>query len=728
MTPFFSVVVAARDVRAYVGDSVGSVLAQDMADFELIVVDDASTDGTAEMLLDYDDVRMHVLLQPESLGPGPTRNVGIAVATGDYVVFLDSDDVMTAGSLRAIRERIEQTQHPDVLVYDYARLYWDGRQERNMLGDRIVAAAQAGVFDLSARPELLGIFNAPWSRAYRLDFVRRWDLTFPPGYYEDLPWTMGSLMMATRIAALDRIVVLYRQRLDGSILRSRDHRHLDVFDQWEATFALLAGHPEWERYRGELFHFMINQFDAMLVAHGRIPDDARRDFFHLATRSVARHRPTDWRPALHGVDALRGTNVRLKALADGNYAIFTAVAANKPRVDQAKKIARGALPSLRARVSRHVPDRPDRGYRATRRDRGGAQLAVFSSYWHRRPACNPLAISAELARRAPQIEQVWVTQERMGHAVPPYATWVSPHSKEYGQSLARAGLLVNNVNYPDWMHRRPDQVYLQTQHGTPLKTMGLDMMHRPGARTGFDSWPALIERIGQWSHCLSSNRYSTLVWERSMPGPYQMWEVGYPRNDILVTGDPQRTASVRRSLGIDGRVAVLYVPTIRDYGAVPGTSLDIDAFASRLPDSHVLLVRDHYLQIRASSEIPGVQDVTDYHPIEDLLLASDVLVTDYSSTMFDFANTGKPIIHYCPDWDAFRIVRGTYFDLSQENAGAFCRTEGELLDLLVDPRALAQLSAARAYADFRERFCQFEDGRATQAVVERLLGVLHRES
>lgn len=726
MTPFFSVVVAARDVRAYVGDCIDSVLGQDMSDFELIVVDDASTDGTAEILACYDDPRMRPLRQAEPQGPGPTRNVGIEAASGTYLVFLDSDDVMTPGSLAAIHARLLETGQPDLLLYDYARWYWDGRQERNILGGRVTAAAAAGVFALPQRRDLLGIFNAAWSKAYRLDFVRAWGMSFPPGYYEDLPWTMGALMMAERIAALDRIVVLYRQRLDGSILRSRDRRHLDVFEQWDATFALLDSHPEWEQFRTELFDFMINQFDAMLVAHGRVPHEERAAFFGLATGTVARHRPPGWRPDLAGSGILRGTQLRLKAIADGNRGLFEAIATSKPLVDRAKELARDTLPTVRARAAAHVPDRPERGYRRTRTARPDPQLAVFSSYWHRTPSCNPLAISAELARRAPDIQQVWVTREQHRPSVPAYARWAAPHSSEFGRSLARAGLVVNNVNYPDWMQRRAGQLYLQTQHGTPLKTMGLDMRDRPGARTGFDSWPALIGRIGQWSHCLSSNRYSTLVWERSMPGPYQMWELGYPRNDVLALGDPTRADLVRRTLGIDGRVVVLYVPTVRDYGTVPGTLLDVAGFAARLPDSHVLLVRGHYLERGAVAAGARVLDMTDHYPIEDLLLASDVLVTDYSSTMFDYANTGKPIVNFCPDWDAYRIVRGTYFDLSTENAGAFCRTEDALLELITDPIALKEIAAGQPYAAFRERFCTFDDGHAAGRVVEHLLSLLGR--
>ncbi|MGB8020397.1 MAG: hypothetical protein WCF04_04150, partial [Candidatus Nanopelagicales bacterium] len=185
----------------------------------------------------------------------------------------------------------------------------------------------------------LGLYNAPWTRAHRLEFIQRAGLSFPDGYYEDLPWTMCGLMAAERIAVLDRVVVQYRQREVGSVLRSPGRRHFDVFEQWERVFEELAAHPEWERYRPELFAFMISQFDAMLMNPIRVPSEFRAEFFRLAARACGQHRPAGWRPPRGGL--LRGTALRQVALVRGRFALHDAVARSKPRVDRAKELARG---------------------------------------------------------------------------------------------------------------------------------------------------------------------------------------------------------------------------------------------------------------------------------------------------------------------------------------------------------------------------------------------------
>jgi CDP-glycerol glycerophosphotransferase len=149
---------------------------------------------------------------------------------------------------------------------------------------------------------------------------------------------------------------------------------------------------------------------------------------------------------------------------------------------------------------------------------------------------------------------------------------------------------------------------------------------------------------------------------------------------------------------------------------------DLDRAASSLADDDVLLVRGHYLTTQDGPAARGrrVIDVRQHPSVEDLYLAADVLVTDYSSTMFDFANTGKPIVIYAPDYDEYRRTRGMYFELRDENAGVFTEDEGALHDALADRAALVAAAEGAAYRAFRDRFCEFDDGHAAERVVDLL--------
>ena len=134
----------------------------------------------------------------------------------------------------------------------------------------------------------------------------------------------------------------------------------------------------------------------------------------------------------------------------------------------------------------------------------------------------------------------------------------------------------------------------------------------------------------------------------------------------------------------------------------------------------LLLLRAHYRHPQALHRAhPRVRDVTNHPSIEDLLLASDILVTDYSSVMFDYAVLDRPIVIYAPDWDTYRRTRGVTFDLLAEPPGMVATTQADLVDAF-RTGAIRDEAATKARAQFRERFCYLDDGRAADRVVRRV--------
>jgi len=154
--------------------------------------------------------------------------------------------------------------------------------------------------------------------------------------------------------------------------------------------------------------------------------------------------------------------------------------------------------------------------------------------------------------------------------------------------------------------------------------------------------------------------------------------------------------------------------------------LDVEDLAQQLGPDHVVLVRAHYFHVRAGrsavATVGQVVDVSGYPVVEDLYLAADVLVTDYSSLMFDFAVLDRPIVIFAPDWQAYRTVRGVYFDLMAEPPGLVATTFPDLLDAF-RTGAYRDDRAAKARLHFRRRFCYLDDGGAAERVVRRVLPV-----
>ena len=146
--------------------------------------------------------------------------------------------------------------------------------------------------------------------------------------------------------------------------------------------------------------------------------------------------------------------------------------------------------------------------------------------------------------------------------------------------------------------------------------------------------------------------------------------------------------------------------------------LDLGAVAEALGPDGVLLARAHYFydeDPRPLAHREGrMLDVAAHPSIEELCLAADVLVTDYSSIMFDYAVLDRPIVIHAPDWEATGRTRGTYFDLMAEPPGVVSRARTELIDAFAPARLRRRRRRARAA--FRARFCSLDDGHAAERV------------
>jgi len=376
------------------------------------------------------------------------------------------------------------------------------------------------------------------------------------------------------------------------------------------------------------------------------------------------------------------------------------------------------------------------------------KLVVFSEYWGTGFGCNPRAIFEEMQRIAPDLTAIWILDKSKQGLLPPGVKVIEPNGIKQWAAFARAKYFVNNVNFPGAYVKRPGQVHIQTMHGTPLKFCGLDVMGKAVAGTAVDpnrvtprqngqvvaqdaarnrqEFVDLLRRSDRWDYALSSNAYSTEMWSHAYPCSYSWLEFGYPRNDVLVRSTPADVERCRSALGVSSeRTLVLYAPTFRESAGDTSLRLDLESLINALPDDFVLLVRAHH----TTSLGPAVDRLeregrlingSRLPSIVDCYLAADILITDYSSVMFDFAILDKPIVIYADDWDAYRESRGTYFDLLAQPPGAVAVNQAQLTTILAD-RQYSNEESRRLLAEFRQRFCSLDDGHAAENVIRRVM-------
>jgi CDP-glycerol glycerophosphotransferase len=337
---------------------------------------------------------------------------------------------------------------------------------------------------------------------------------------------------------------------------------------------------------------------------------------------------------------------------------------------------------------------------------------------------NPRALSEELRRRGAPFDHVWVVGPRTG-PLPDDVTAVPGGSVAHHAALESASYIVSNDTIHDVFVKAPGARYVQTWHGTPLKRIAFDV-ERPRFEDA-DRYPGDLARdVARWDWLLSPSRWATDVLRRAFRYEGEILETGYPRNDLLASERREEVrARVRGELGIPPDVrAVLYAPTWRDDESF-ALGLDLGRVARALAGDHVFLLRAHWHAFASEQarRVPGVRDVTDHQDLRELYLAADALITDYSSAMFDFAVTRKPMLFFAYDLARYRDeLRGFYLDFEAEAPGPILSEEAELLEALRDLDAVTTAHAG-AYEAFRARFCHLDDGRASARVLEAVFGL-----
>jgi CDP-glycerol glycerophosphotransferase len=360
---------------------------------------------------------------------------------------------------------------------------------------------------------------------------------------------------------------------------------------------------------------------------------------------------------------------------------------------------------------------------------------------------NPRAVYEELARRRAPLEHLWVVRDG-AYAVPEGAVAIRAQSRAYYESYARARYVVSNDHWPRWCQRRSDQVWVQTWHGAPLKFQGRELEERPPAVRELRR--ALAQDANNWRYLVSPGAFASSILETSFAPVGEILETGLPRTDLLLAGDgEQRAVEVRERLGLGEQVVVLYAPTYRDdldyaIGHKPhlprdrptyqsdldyldgyrlGATLDLAALAAALGEEYAVLFHKHARVVSTPAALGDARDVSDYPDGLELLLVADVLVTDYSSWLFDYAATGRPIILFAPDLEKYRDqVRGLHVDLADQGPGPVVSTTDQVIEAVRDLEGV-QARFQQRYEAFVDAYCPLADGRASSRVVERVFGL-----
>lgn len=366
----------------------------------------------------------------------------------------------------------------------------------------------------------------------------------------------------------------------------------------------------------------------------------------------------------------------------------------------------------------------------------------FKSFNGKSYACSPKAIYEYMlsCEKYKDYKFVWAFKEPEKYRFlenNPNTSVVQDSCMDYLKTLARSKYWIHNYRVFDHIYPKDNQVYVQCWHGTPLKKLGYDIEKGDNALNSLEEVRFKYKvDAAKFKYILSPSAFATdkfiSAWNLKAIGKENcVIEKGYPRNDKLFNFNDDDVAKIKKSLNIESveKKVIFYAPTWRDnqhdskIGYVYKTEVDFDKLRQELGDEYIILFRAHYLVANSFDfeKYSGfIYDVSSYDDINDLYIISDILITDYSSVFFDYANLRRPMLFYMYDFDAYKNeMRDFYFDID-ELPGPIVKNENDLIDA-INKLDSYQREYGEKYIAFHNKFNYLDDGDAARRVAEEII-------
>ena len=771
----------------YLKDCLESLKIQEYPEIEVLIVKDGCSENIEAIVEEYKELGITVLDTGAKAGSpkgvAVARNIGIKKATGDFLFFLDSDDYISEGALDALIAKAEE--NPGMMVRLLKKKTWFKRESQLQKEEerriRKELAAQAALEEAAAEDaeeaddefgeEALDLTEADESEEFLDELgdeefvrIRYWygsatalGILIPKDiidkgfnedyrYYCDLPFMTGlctkTFIVNRRKNMVTEKRVRYYKRSHNDSVRTPSLLQEEVEGK-KAEF-IRSLEESWKKAEA----------DGQMNEEGKNVNLAYLENYLLSY--ILRKMTKGKHP-----QALKWT--------DEELARFVPFLEKIPKYKYKrkryrfwkkkilKKLLKGNVAGAKKTANFYSMLRKKRGLFGTPMQ---WKWNIYKRIFRKKPVKNNLILFESFLGRSygdscryiyeymlklrdegrldkggiigENPEFVWCIDNK-GAKIPGKHKEVKQFSLRYFYYVARCSVWINNMRQPAWYEKRPGVTFLECWHGTPLKRLVFDMEDVHSFSPKYKM--TVYKQSRNWDYLLSDNRFSTECFKSAFLYPEEkILELGYPRNDLLYGDDrDERAKKIKEKLGIpEDKKIVLYAPTWRDddyYGPAQykfDLPLDLEMMR-KLKSQYFFVLRTHYF-IADHLNIPEedkdfVMDLSRYNDIGELYLISDILITDYSSVFFDFANLRRPILFFVYDFEKYAgVLRGFYFDMTTGCPGPLLKTNEEILDAL-ENIDVVEREYADKYKEFCDKFCYLDDGHASERIVKKVFGV-----
>ena len=334
-------------------------------------------------------------------------------------------------------------------------------------------------------------------------------------------------------------------------------------------------------------------------------------------------------------------------------------------------------------------------------------------------------IAQELKKRRPDMKFFFCTNKKEKKDFIEMADEILVEkSLRFKYVCAKAKYIISPMGFPK-VKKRKEQIFIQTWHGSPLKKLYLS---KDKSRRRFIRYAKQFYNTDLF--CSQGDVHNPNLMEALNLNINQIVNTGLPRNDILFTADDNFKASLKKKLGLPNDKKVLfYCPTWRRYDRKATLPFDLNILKEKFKDKYCFLIRSHvgkHQWVDANNNPINIFDDEfsfnggNYPEATHLYLIGDVLISDYSSAIFDFAVTEKPQIFYAYDLEEYQKEFGFYFNYKDFIFGDLCTNTQNLIKAI---ESLDQYyeKYGTAYKKFKEKYIPAENGTAAKQIVDFML-------
>ncbi len=721
---FISIIIPFKKGKRYLRDCLDSLCQQNLTDEEIIIIINGNNeDNVSDLINEYNKhLNIHVEIFESEIGVGKARNEGLKIACGKYVYFIDSDDYLYSDALsklidEAARSDADFINGERINTYFIKNRFDEELQETTPLKLEKMSNEEFSfrllVGNHTNDMEVLSCLHALIKREVIGDTL----FGENNRYFSDYEFIMDIFDNINSFYGVENSI--YAKRI------SDDPINLVSLSQEEKgdTFLLYC-----DEYKKVLNRISQKSDGKYRLLGEEMLDKFYREYYNNFAVNFARNPDKKWRTtyfeALHEI------------LSDYNVGKLSLIRRIEMKAFQSKNTKK--LKSIiQCRFISHRFMEMAGNYELVK------QLIYLNIFNKQKINDNQILIDSfrgDFYSDSPKYlyeylyehygdkyDFVWV-MNRKGVKIPGNPKTVKKYSLNYFRQAAKSKYWLTNTRQAALLSKRPGQILISTWHGTPLKKLGFDMgnLYLDDPKSKFN----YKKDSSEWNYLISPNSFTTDKLRSSFAYDGEVLEYGYPRNDILYNHDENLVEMTKENLNLPkDKKIILYAPTWRDdesydIGKVRfNLKLDLNSLKESLSDEYIVLIRTHYF-ISNNLDLSAFEgfafDVSRYEDIAELYLISDILITDYSSVFFDYANLKRPILFYTYDLNKYsEMLRGFYLDIYHDVPGPLLFTTEEVIDSIQNIEEI-QNEYSEKYEEFYNRFCSIDDGNASKRIVEKI--------